>query len=373
MQVEMIPMTQEGTEMFVGVMRVQDILQCMDVDIRREGQSEIRGYQRPLEPARVNSVANYLRTDPRPLMPTSVLLSYRGKHLEVTRGKNGTVVVEFSDTERLWVVDGQHRLFGFRRAIDQLGLARLKDYRLPVVIVRNADIVDEASQFRTINETMKKVRTDLARQLLAMAVAERGTKGRQAVREQGRMWEVLAVEVIQMLKNDPDSPWRGRIQPPTEKKTKETQYIIRELSFSTSLRRLLNEPPFMHWPSQRTGQVLKEYWKAWQELAPNAFANPKDYVLLKTPGVFSLHSLAYYILKLLERRSITDPKTSDFLEILLDLGEYADESTWRAAIPPEELKDMTVTPPFLAGSMKGFAKLTEFMIGALQDAGHTLQ
>lgn len=42
------------------------------------------------------------------------------------------------------------------KAIEELGIERLQDYRLPVVIIENPTEADEANQFRIVNENMKK-------------------------------------------------------------------------------------------------------------------------------------------------------------------------------------------------------------------------
>ena len=127
MDIKMQLFRQEGTQMYMGVMRVEDILMVADVDEWRSEDGEEAGYQRTPESARTGRVARYLQTNPKPLMPTSVLLSYRGTLQPETDGDD-LVTVSIPEGETLWIVDGQHRLYGFKRAIDELGLERLKDY-----------------------------------------------------------------------------------------------------------------------------------------------------------------------------------------------------------------------------------------------------
>lgn len=360
MELKLVPFLQEGTQMYVGTMRVDDILRVGRVDEWKDEEGTVTGYQRAPETARTGKVAQYLRSDPHPLMPTSVLLSYRGRLKTMGHG-NGSVSVSIDDSDSLWIVDGQHRIFGFKRAIEELGIERLRDYALPVVIVENPSVEAEASQFRIINETMKKVRTDLARRLLAISVAARGVDGRRHMRETGRLWEATAVEIIQVLNTDDDSPWKGRIQPPNTRKL--PSHVVRELSFSTSLKPLLNKMPYRNWTAERLSRVLKAYWRAWQSLAPEAFEEPQDYVLLKTPGVFSLHQLLYSVMEVLRDQNISEPDDRDFLNILGDLGVYAKEETWRA-----DNREGAA----LAGSMKGFSVLADTMVDELQGAGHNI-
>lgn len=360
MKITALPMKQDGTQMYVGVMTVGDILRIGQVDVWRQQGNVEEGYQRAPETGRTGKVARYLRTDPRPLMPTSVLLSYRGE-LDAVPGDSGTATVSIPDGETFWIVDGQHRLYGFKRAIEELGLERLRGYPLPIVVVENPSIEDEANQFRVINETMKKVRTDLARRILALRVAGLGAAARQEIRLAGRLWEAVAVDVLRSLNQEPDSPWCGRIQPPNVKK--QPNHVIRELSFSTSLKPILSEKPYRTWSADRVAATMKAYWRAWHSLVPQAFENPHEYVLLKTPGVFSLHQLAYYVMEVLRNGGITNPTEQDFRNVLTDLGEYAGEQFWRAD---------NADGAALAGSMKGFSILADTMEEELITAGHTL-
>ena len=147
----------------------------------------------------------------------------------------------------LWVIDGQHRIEGFRHAINDLGQTDLNDYHMPVVIISGLEIQQEAEQFRVINETAQKVRTDLARRILAMGG---GTmEERRQLVEQRRMWEAVGANVAQMLNAAPESPLYQRIQGPNEKKT--ASHMVKELSFVTSLRPILTMHPYSRARSYR--------------------------------------------------------------------------------------------------------------------------
>jgi hypothetical protein len=43
-------------------------------------------------------------------------------------------------------------------------------------------------------------------------------------------------------------------------------------------------------------QIIADYWKALADVVPAAFEDPSDYVIQKTPGVFSLHKLLRHLL-----------------------------------------------------------------------------
>jgi hypothetical protein len=106
--------------------------------------------------------------------------------------------------------------------------------------------------------------------------------------------------------------------------------------------------------------LLKNYWAAWEELCPDCFTDADNYVLLKTPGVFSNHRLIVYVLNALRKRDIDEPTKDDFMKVLRDVGEFAEASYWA-----KENSEGAA----MAGSMKGFALLCDSMTDELQQAG----
>jgi len=362
MKTTAIPFSQEGTQMYSVVLRAEDAVRLGKVAIWEESDDgSTSGYQRAPEAARIRKVSTYLQRDPQPLMPTSVLIGVRNRSLQATEQEDGTVLLQLPEDEPLWIVDGQHRIGGLQRSIEE-GVERLKDYPVPAVIVEFDDEEQEANQFRVINETMKKINTQLARRLLALRVGERGGEGRKAVRDTGRIWEAKSVDVIRALTQAEGSPWHGRIQPPNQKK--DPEHVVRELSFSTSLKPILTTYPFETWEGAKLGNLLGRYWQAWQALVPEAFKEPTEYVIMKTPGVFSLHTLARYVLDLLQKRGISDPSVADFQGILSDLDDFATERYWASG---------NIEGAAMAGSMSGFKLLADTFTDTLKDAGHTIE
>ncbi len=347
---------QESTQMFVGTMTVKELILIAKVDLYTQENGLEKGYQRAPETSRALKLAKYLKTDPKPLLPAAILLSYRNTFAVVEEAQ-GVVTVELPQNETLWIIDGQHRIFGFKKAIEELGIERLQDYRLPVVIIENPTQADEANQFRIVNENMKKVRTDLARHILAMQISREGPGARKIIREQGRMWEAKSVEICRVLNADADSPWHRRIQMPNEKKSQ--HHVVRELSFSQSLKSLLNHVTYRTHSTQRIASLLINYWQAWKQTVPQAFEEPENHVLMKTPGVFICHMLVLHILEQLQSREITQPEVSDFTNILIDLEDYVTNEYW---------EKQNTNGAALAGSMKGFAMIYEEMVEKLPTA-----
>jgi DGQHR domain-containing protein len=357
-----IPMTrfrQDARELFVGSMRAADVIRLGRVaEWKNDGGD---GYQRAPERARITKIAKFLVTEPVPLLPTSVLLSHRGAPLPKTELAPDVVAIDLEDHDVLWIVDGQHRVAGLKKAIEEDGVARLADFRLPVVLMEFEDVEEEAHQFQLINENMKKVNTDLARRLLAMRLAKGGAEARKQIKQSRRLWEAESIEVLEALQGSPGSVWYGKIQPPNTKKT--SAHVVRSLSFSTSLRPILTDDLTNHLGLERITALLANYWEAWRVVAPEAFADPEDYVIQKTPGVFSLHLVAKYLMRIFFSRNVTAPSVDEIRIILEDAGEAAASEFWRSG---------NSEGAALAGGMAGFKMLADSIIETLQDNGQNI-
>lgn len=352
-----IAFRQEGIQMFVGVVRAEDLLDHTEVDVFRQDDGTESGYQRAPERARARAVAKFLKTQSLALLPNSVLLNTR-EEFEINQ-QGELAILHLPENSNLWVVDGQHRIAGLRVAIEEQGDVRFKDYLVPVVVTMGLDEAMEAEQFRVINETAKKVRTDLARRILAHSM--RTQEGRRQLRQQQRVWEATAAEVITILNSEENSPLYGRIQPPNVRK--EARHTVRELSFSTSLKPLLTTFPYQDWGPQKVADQLRDYWECWSLAVPECFESANDYVLLRTSGIFSLHQVALHIWEVCRRRNI-EPTVSEVGQMLADIPEYTIAEFWERG---------NVDGAAVFGSMAGFRMLADLMKGDLIEGGHTTE
>jgi DGQHR domain-containing protein len=355
----MASLKQDARELYVGALRAEDVIRLGRVAEWKEDSDE--GYQRAPESTRISKLATFLKNESVPLLPSSVLLSHRGTPLPKTEIGPGLYEIKVPDHEVLWIVDGQHRIKGLELAIQKYGLERFKEFQLPVVLMEFDDITEEAHQFQLINENMKKVNTMLARRLLQMRMEKGGAEARKAIRESRRLWEADSVEVIKALTSEPGSVWYGKVQPPNERKRPE--HVVRELSFSTSLRPLLTDDLTRDLTVEKVADYLASFWNAWREMMPEVFESPDDYVIQKSPGIFILHQVAKYVLRLLVSRNVTSPTVEDIRLILEDAGEAAQPEYWRTG---------NTEGAALAGSMGGFKMVADIIIETLQDNGQTI-
>lgn len=354
---DVVPSEQDNIKLFVGVAKAKDLIQVTTVDPYNPKLSPTdphQGYQRPPERGRITRIGHYLIEEQGAgLFPTAVLLSSRTPL--VYDKKEGTITV--TSESKLQIVDGQHRLAGLRYVIEEKKEVQFENYNIPFVILVTPDRLVEMTQFRIVNGTAKQVRTDLVNMILTATYS--GMK-RTEIPNSDR-WKIVVSNVVDRLAKDPQSPWRDIITLPGENTSrKEGGKVVRATSFITSLH------PVYVWLKDTSGildqshsiedeirymyQIVADYWRAIQKIVPIAFESPNDYVIQKTPGLFSLHKLLRHLLGNMYRgRRTFDIDT--FVEFLSEGTEIKDPDFWLSASGRASA----------FGSMKGFDDLYEII------------
>jgi DGQHR domain-containing protein len=356
--------SQNGTRIFTGIMAAKDLISVTAVDYFKSSipiDDGKQGYQRPPERTRITRIGSHLikaivagEGNGGGLFPTAVVLAARSP----LKFQNGRLLI----TDKLQVIDGQHRVAGLRYAIEEKGETDLEDFPLAFVIIEVSDRLVEMNQFTIINGTAKSVRTDLVNSILTATVAKRGDA---AVDERDR-WKVVVTKVVERLDKDPASPWHGLILMPDETGSPKSSggKIVRATSFMTSLRPVhawLKEFGFLDRCADLNSEagivydVVSAYWQALQKAVAAPFAAPDDYVIQKTPGLFSLHKLLAHLLPVMFKGH--QPWTREnFVKFLQDSPEIADEQFWHKS------GDRAAA----YGSMKGFEDLYELLRESIQ-------
>jgi DGQHR domain-containing protein len=355
---EAISVEQDGIRLFIGVAKAKDLIRVTTVDPYNPKLSptdEKQGYQRPPERSRIIRIGRYLlERDGAGLFPTAILLASRSR-LEYDR-KQGMIII--SDDEPLQIVDGQHRLAGLRYAIEEKSGTRLEGYFVPFVIMEAPDRLTEMTQFMVVNGTAKQVRIDLVNMILTATNAD---KKRDDIKKKDQ-WRIVVSNVVDKLAKNPESPWRDLILLPGETSIRGSGgKPVRATSLITSLH------PVYVWLKYTSGiydhecrnlndeidylyRIVADYWKALRQVVPDAFEFPNDYVIQKTPGIFSLHKLLRHLLVDIYRgRRKFDVST--FSEFLKESPEISDADFWH--------KDSSRASVY--GSMKGFGELYEIL------------
>jgi DGQHR domain-containing protein len=352
---------------YCGIMNGADLISITTVDYYN---SELppddpnQGYQRPPERSRITSIGSYLikgiaegTSDGEGLFPTAVTLAAR-QPLQYDEGKGE---LRLRATPHLQVIDGQHRIAGLRYAIEEKQVEQLKFYPVPFVIIETPDRITEMNQFRIINGTAKSVRTDLVNSILTATAAARGE---ETIKSRDR-WKVVVTRVIDRLENHPDSPWSGLIMMPDQAGSPKggDGKVVRATSFMTSLKPVYDWLKNAHFLEGKTIEQetdilyapVAAYWKALQEVVSQAFDEPNDFVIQKTPGLFSLHRLLATLLAWMWQGR-QEWSTENFAKFVEDSPEITNPKFWH------KREDRAAA----YGSMKGFDELYKLLLLSVQ-------
>jgi DGQHR domain-containing protein len=357
---------QNGRIFYVTAIPAKELIHLTKVDVWKEGNpDDQKGYQRAPSSQRKREIAEYVEGKDA-IMPIGGLANSRassddqsnyGSNLKFkAEWENGDVASgELSIPKNalpLYIVDMQHRLGGFQHAIEEDNAAELEDYPLPITIADGLSLLEEVDQFDLINTTQKKVRTDLARRLKVIQSSD--TDHRNRLDESGKLWEARGAKIADIL-NKSDGVWKGRIMAPNASKKESPRAIIKETSFVTSLKPILQTPFFVRQQEEHAAELIRRYWEAIARIFPKAVKNAEEHVILKTPGIFSLHSIAPFVFELVRDRG-GDLTVNAIEQVLSNLGNQFDDDFWFG-----DSEDGAS----LYGSMKGFKILSTKLRNAL--------
>lgn len=362
--VDAIEFSQASHRMFVTSLTAQQLIEGTTVDNYNSTlapDDPNQGYQRPPERSRITRIGTYLiKHMGSGLYPNPVLLSSRAplRFDPVSRR------LELPTRAGLRVIDGQHRIAGLRYAINEKEEESLAFLQIPVVILETASRHEEMDQFKIINSSAKSVRTDLVNSILT-AMAE--SQGIDTIPEKDQ-WRVVVTKVVDALNHRDDSPWHNVLLMPDEVGKRDAGgKTTRATSAMTSIRPvyefLAEHPKFtgksLDDRADGLADVLVAYWRAIRSVVPDAFDDPEQYVIQKTPGLFSLH----YLLKDELLHSIywgrRDWDEATFKEFIADSPEITDATFWHKGEPRAAAY----------GSMKGFRDLANLLIDSVKREG----
>jgi DGQHR domain-containing protein len=273
-----------GYEIFVSTMKAGDLVGRCAFD--RWSPGNRLGYQRlPSESRLGEKRGGALRYLMREIgcFPTSILLNVRGEvgfkpEGEETWSTRGRLDI---GEEKLWVIDGQHRVEALRLAMGRN--ADFEDYPVIVSILRKPERFDELMLFYIVNRRQRGISTDLANRHLQRMLWEKGSgwlydfEGPRAVRVG------LGSEVVDELNTSPDSPWRGRIRRVGEEEA--PGQITTDRVFSSAIAEVLKEKAFAGVPVRDFAAGFAAYWGNIGRMYPEAFEEPAKYLLLSPRGI----------------------------------------------------------------------------------------
>ncbi len=280
---------QSGVTMYLTTITAKDVVDGLS-QVDAWSPTNKQGYQRLPVQSRFRNIARYLmgKEGARAILPQAVVLNAReqdGSKIKFTESAiAGVGTLQIPDDVRLWEVDGQHRLGGLRYAVEQN--PAFATYPIPVVITAGLPRLDEAVLFFVVNTTQKRVPTDLAQRLIEQQMGDEDL--RLKIVAEGKEWIPKATKMVDLLVATAGHPWYGKIGIPG---TKLSGVTLKQVSFVTSLKPILTGL-YGSLETEDIAQLLIRYWQALDEMYPEAFKDPDDYVIQKTVGVFPLHMIA---------------------------------------------------------------------------------
>jgi DGQHR domain-containing protein len=291
MEIPVIPVNQVNAEMYIGKITITQLRQLHESKRLKIDQFDPvtqQGYQRVINPRRVNELSEFLSarthgTILAPLLPNSVVMNCRepdGLHYDPA-----TTKIIISDSAELHVIDGQHR-------VGSALVSRLRSYDLPVTFLLGLNVAQEAAQFLTINTKQKKVRPDL--QLRVLYHMDRRNTQRLIDVLSVENWRLEGVTLVIALNDRNESSWRNMIRRPGEKAGRRWTPMT-ESNYEDTLRFFCgSESSVKEVTIQDKEQFLLDYWDAIRGAFPDAFKDPngRSYVICKSIGVGIFNTLA---------------------------------------------------------------------------------
>lgn len=295
MEITAVPFRQcakEGNrEFYLAVLAARDVLARIRVD--RWSPSNPEGYQRALQRGRVRDAAWYVE-EAEAFFPTSILVAIRDP-VQVKRQEGGLVTLTVGENTPFWVIDGQHRLAGLEKAVNDGCRELLDNYELPVTILLAPERTDEIRTFYLVNSRAKSVPADIADRILQKTLRERGqlgmlqTEDRLTSRAQKAILQARATNVVDLLRQE-CPVWRDMVAVPGEPKP--SRFAVRQHTLVASLlEKAFKEEALLRFPDEDIAKLLHRYWCALGRAFPEAMADPAHYSIRRTPGLYSLHSI----------------------------------------------------------------------------------
>ncbi len=335
---------QDGS--FSVSMEVQQLISSTYVDFYDEKSGS--GYQR-LEPnreSRARAIAKYMqRCKSKAITPslfemTGNIRTDSAKAVFEPLDENGHLgILTITGKNRpISIIDGGTRLLGLEMALTNGVVSPIETYDLRLFL--GLTFTEEISQFLLINDTQKKVRTDLSlrvvqRSLDDNSLSESEKVVLQTVVPPNEAWKFQASRITAKMNNDAGSPWHGLIQMPGDNATKP----VKMQAFFTSLKPLItNEDLKTHYDQQvKNGvaededeiltKIIRNFWIAVKNVNPDAHREVSTNVLWGSIGVNACHiGLAPILLSILE--SSHPVVTVDRFTQMIDESKIAEYEYW---------------------------------------------
>jgi len=264
--------TQHGMNMYITYLDASTLADEHKLVVDSWSPRNKTGYQREMSSYRAGLYAKFI-LNKKNISPPSILLSVR-KPLHFTPVESGSSLgtLAIPDDAPLYIVDGQHRISGIRRAMVQKPDT---DYCLPAIVIFHRDLGErdpsycEAKQFVVINRTQKKVRADLHDRFVARLTVAQRKELKEVIPTPDAELTQRAVEISDKLNSDPRSVWHKLIKVPAGGRS---PGVISQRTVTEGLKKsfLRDEIVSQRDDSDLLG-LINDWWGAWATACPEAF------------------------------------------------------------------------------------------------------
>jgi DGQHR domain-containing protein len=289
--------------------------------IRRDGDAEIEGYQRPEVVSHIAQIRRYLESD-SPMIPNALVIAFDKRVAFEPAGdtpvpayaRPGTLIIpvyeETHDDKPGWIVDGQQRSAAIREA-------RIDTFPVCVTAFITDSDLEQRSQFILVNSA-KPLPKGLIYELLPATV------GTLPAALQSRRFPAV---LLRRLNCEFRSPLYGRIQTPTT-----PEGIVKDNSILKMLENSLSDGALYSFRDPRSGEVdeeqimslLVDFWTAVRSTFTDAWDKPpRQSRLMHGVGIASLGFLMDAIYDRYIRTRT--PTETDFAS---DLSDMRDTCRW---------------------------------------------
>lgn len=294
LKIPAVKVVQPGGTFYVFTLKSNALEPIAYVSVRERLNPE--GVQRYLSDKRIAEVHEFVNA-PNALLANSIIINLTVEaRFEPKRGTPLHGVLHIPDRPgEAMVIDGQHRLFGFRASQAQLDLV--------VSAFIDLALDKQAKLFRDINTKQKGIPTSLAYDLLDLT-------------KDATFLDLRSHELVKRLNEDADSPWFESI-----KMQGVGSGLITQGSFIERLKPHVNPQTgsLGYLSSEPQYQALCNFWSAVKELQEPAWGT-RGYLLTKTLGFSALMDIfARVAEKCLEKQDFT---VKTLLKILKPMASF---------------------------------------------------
>jgi len=347
-EVPVVKIKQKNLTLYAGKLQSKDILKMYGVCGFEE--ESLSGYQRELYEEKINDIYEYLIKCPIAVMP-AIFISLRSgaqfNSIAQTSPYNddiGTLTIQLKKGS-IWIIDGQHRVGSFEKVLSNIAyfenskfsenddFVKLMDYELPVIFIDSREATEflnhnqrtktipedvEKTIFFIVNKTQSRISPSL-KDALQYSIKRAGVNGIPIIEREE--WRTEATSLIIELNNVEDSPFFGKIN------ISGARMLGRPIqlnSFVSSLKSLFMKDVFLKFNFDEKMHFLLIFWETIKCMNPEAFSENtyRDYLILRTIGIYSLNLLCSDYLKWCNERNLNFLETDNIKVFLNPINNF---------------------------------------------------